>query len=85
MDAYLDCLYQHISENLFQDARLSLLEYSRWSACQDAAWKALVESLSHEQLKLVEEYWAACDGKRYLEEKLLFQKAVALGKWMARA
>jgi hypothetical protein len=56
MDAYLDCLYQHI-----------------------------VESLSHEQLKLVEEYWAACDGKRYLEEKLLFQKAVALGKWMARA
>ncbi|MCI9578460.1 MAG: hypothetical protein HFF98_06400 [Oscillibacter sp.] len=56
MDAYLDCLYQHISENLFQDARLNLLEYSRWNACQDAAWKALVESLSHEQLKLVEEY-----------------------------
>ena len=56
MDAYLYCLYQHISENLFQDARLNLLEYSRWNACQDAAWKALVESLSHEQLKLVEEY-----------------------------
>ena len=84
MDAYIDCLYQHISENLFQDARLNLLEYSRWNACQDAAWKALVESLSHEQLKLVEEYQAACNDERYLEEKLLFQKAVALGKWMAR-
>ena len=84
MDAYLDCLYQHISENLFQNAQLNVQEYSRWNACQDVAWKALGELLSHEQLKLLDEYQAACNGKRYLEEKLLFQKAVSLGKWMAR-
>lgn len=84
MDAYLDCLYQYISDNLLLDARLDLIDYSRWTRRKDAAWNALQEALAPGQIQLVEAYLHAADGRRFLEDELLFQRAVDLGKWMAR-
>ncbi|WP_325200505.1 hypothetical protein [Oscillibacter sp.] len=84
MDEYLDCLYQYVSENFLLDARLDLMDYHRWNEAQNTAWAALKEALTPEQLRLVEDYQSACSGKRFLEDRLLFQKAVSLGKWMAR-
>lgn len=85
MDEYLQCLFQYVSENLLLDVRLDLVDYSRWNERQDMAWTALKESLTPEQLNLVEDYKDAWCGLRFLEDQLLFQKAVSLGKWMARA
>lgn len=84
MDEYLHCLYQYVSENLLLDARLDLVDYNRWNECQDTAWAALKAALTPDQLRLVEDYTSACGGKRFLEDQLLFQAAVSLGKWMAR-
>ncbi len=85
MDDYLQCLFQYVSENLLLDARLDLIDYNRWNECQDTAWAALKAALTPDQLRLVEDYTSACSGKRFLEDQLLFQKAVTLGKRMARA
>lgn len=85
MDEYLDCLYQYVSNHLLLDARLDVIDYSRWNERQDMAWAALKESLTLEQLKLVEDYKDTWCGLRFLEDQLLFQKAVSLGKWMAQA
>ena len=49
------------------------------------AWSAPEEALTHEQIKLVEDYRSAWTELRYQEERLLFQKAVSLGKWMVQA
>lgn len=84
MDDYLCCLFQYVSENLLVDARLDLLDYNRRNESQETAWAALKAALTPEQLRLVEDYASACSGKRFLEDQLLFQKAVALGKRMAR-
>ncbi|WP_300412008.1 hypothetical protein [uncultured Oscillibacter sp.] len=84
MDEYLDCLYQYVSDRLEADAQLDLIEYSRRSDEQNTAWAALKTALTPEQLHLVEDYRAAWCGLRFLEDRLLFQKAVSLGKWMAR-
>lgn len=85
MDEYLDCLYQYVSNHLLLDARLDVIDYSRWNARQKLAWEALEKALTPDQLNLVEDYQSACGGMRFLEDQLLFQKAVSLGKWMARA
>lgn len=85
MDEYLQCLFQYVSENLLLDVRLDLVDYSRWNERQDMAWTALKESLTPEQLNLVEDYKDAWCGLRFLEDQLLFQKAVTLGKRMAQA
>ena len=45
--------------------------------------EALEKALTPEQLRLVEDYKDACCGLRDLEDRLLFQEAVSLGKWMA--
>lgn len=84
MDEYLQCLFQYVSENLLLDVRLDLVDYSRWNERQDMAWSALEKALTPEQLKLVEDYRSTWCGLRFLEDQLLFQKAVSLGKWMAR-
>ena len=84
MDTYLHCLYQYALDDLLLDARLDLIDYSRRSARQDLAWNALTESLTSEQMNLVEDYILACNRVRSLEDELLFEKAVALGKWMVR-
>ncbi len=84
MDEYLDCLYQYVSDRLEADAQLDLIEYNRRSDEQNTAWAALKTALTPEQLHLVEDYRAAWCGLRFLEDRLLFQKAVSLGKWMAR-
>ncbi len=84
MDDYLQCLFEHISERLFLDARIDLLDYDRWNERRDTAWSALKQALTHEQLALVEEYQSACNGKQHLEDQLLFQAAVDLGRRMAR-
>ncbi len=49
------------------------------------AWSAPEEALPHEQIKLAEDYRSAWTELRYQEERLLFQKAVSLGKWMVQA
>ncbi|MCI9331723.1 MAG: hypothetical protein HFG05_06045 [Oscillibacter sp.] len=85
MDVYLDCLYQHVLEHLETDAHVDLVDYRRWRTARDMAWSALEEALTFEQLRLVENYASAGAGLRDQEDRLLFQKAVALGKWMARA
>lgn len=84
MDEYLDCLYQYVSDHLEADARLDLIDYSRCRSAQDMAWEALERALTPEQLRLVEDYRSTWCGLRFLEDRLLFQKAVALGRWMAR-
>ena len=83
MDDYLDCLYRYTLDHLLLDVRLDLIDYSRWNHRQDIAWEALEKALTPEQLQLVEDYRDACCGLRDLEDRLLFQEAVALGKWMA--
>ena len=74
MDDYLDCLYRYTLDHLLLDVRLDLIDYSRWNHRQ---------ALTPEQLQLVEVYRDACCGLRDLEDRLLFQEAVSLGKWMA--
>ena len=71
MDGYLDCLYRYILDHLLLDARLDLIDYSRWNNRRDFAWEALEKALTPEQLRL--------------EDRLLFQEAVSLGKWMVRS
>ncbi len=83
MDDYLDCLYRYTLDHLLLDVRLDLIDYSRWNHRQDIAWEALAKALTPEQLHLVEDYRDACCGLRDLEDRLLFQEAVSLGKWMA--
>lgn len=83
MDDYLDCLYRYTLDHLLLDVRLDLIDYSRWKHRQDIAWEALEKALAPEQLHLLEDYRDACCGLRDLEDRLLFQEAVALGKWMA--
>ena len=83
MDDYLDCLYRYTLDHLLLDVRLDLIDYSRWNNRQDIAWEALAKALTPEQLQLVEYYRDACCGLRDLEDRLLFQEAVSLGKWMA--
>lgn len=85
MDDYLDCLYRYTLDHLLLDVRLDLIDYSRWSHRQEIAWEALAKALTPEQLQLVEDYRDACCGRRELEDRLLFQEAVSLGKWMAQA
>jgi hypothetical protein len=63
---------------------LDLIDYNRWNEDQNTAWTALKAALTPEQLRLVEEYQSAYSGKRFLEDRLLFQKAFSLGKHLAR-
>lgn len=85
MDEYLDCLYRYVLDHLLLDVRLDLIDYNRRSMRENMAWDALEKSLTPEQLDLVEEYQSACGDMRFLEDELLFQKAIALGKWLAQA
>lgn len=85
MDDYLDCLYQYVSENLLLDARLDLLDYNHCRSAQDMAWSALEKELTPDQLRLVEDYRSTWCDLQALEDQLLFQKAVSLGKWMVQA
>lgn len=85
MDAYLKCLYTHVMEHLLDSERPDMPEYKRRSTTQDKAWKNLREALTVEQLRLVEEYQAAYSYVCDIEDEWLFQAAVSLGKWMARA
>ena len=50
MDDYLDCLYRYILDHLLLDARLDLIDYSRWNNRRDFAWEALEKALTPEQL-----------------------------------
>ncbi len=66
--------------------RGSCCPYSNcWDKRQDIAWEALKKALTPEQLQLVENYKDAYCGLRDLEDRLLFQEAVSLGRWMTRA
>ena len=85
MDEYLQCLFQYVSENLLQDTRLDLLDYNHCRSAQDMAWSALEKALTPDQLRLVEDYRSTWCSLQALEDQLLFQKAVSLGKWMAQA
>lgn len=85
MDDYLQCLYSYILDHLRSNAHLNLFDYSRWNERREQAWKALAEALTPEQLDLVENYYSAWCGLRELDDKLLFEAAVSLGKWMARS
>lgn len=49
------------------------------------AWSALEKALTPDQLKLVEDYRSTWCDLQALEDQLLFQKAVTLGKRMAQA
>ena len=84
MDNYLQCLYYYVLENLSPAMHPDFPEYRRCADTANNAWIALKETLSPAQLELVENYRSAWDRVSALEDELLFQKAVALGKWMAR-
>lgn len=85
MDDHLDCLFQCVFDHMEAEATVNLIDYSRCRSAQDMAWSALKKELTHEQIKLVDDYRSAWIELRYQEDKLLFQKAVALGKWMVQA
>lgn len=85
MDTYLKCLYDHIMEHLLDSERLDMPEYKRRTTTQDLAWYALAHTLTPEQLHLLSLYQTAQSHVFVLEDQWLFQEAVALGKWMARA
>lgn len=85
MDVYLKCLYDHIMEHLLDNKRPDMPEYRRRSTTQDLAWYTLTQTLTPEQLHLLELYQTARAHVFALEDQWLFQEAVSLGKWMARA
>ena len=85
MDEYLRCLYEHATDRLLTDARLDAAKYHRRSIVQNQAWNALKAALTPEQMKLVQNYQFAQANVCALEDELLFEAAVSLGKWMARA
>ena len=85
MDGYPDCLYQYVVGHMEAEATVNLIGYSRCRSAQDMAWSAPEEALPHEQIKLAEDYRSAWTELRYQKERLLFQKAVSLGKWMVQA
>lgn len=84
MDEYLHCLYLYVLDHLFLDARINIIDYNRWVKRENLAWDALRDALTPEQIELVENYHNACADVRFLEDELLFQKAVGLGRWLAR-
>lgn len=84
MDEYLQCLYRYVLDHLLLDTRMDFIDYNRRVKSENLAWDALAVALTPEQIELVENYHNACAKTRFLEDELLFQKAVALGKWMAR-
>lgn len=85
MDEYLRCLYDYIMEHLSASKHPDAEEYCRCIALQDKAWSALKAALTPEQLELVENYQTARARTCTLEDELLFQAAVSLGKWMVRS
>lgn len=85
MDDYLKCLYEHVMEHISVSNYPDAEEYHHRMALQDETWSALKAALTPEQLELVENYQAARAGTWVLEDELLFQAAVSLGKWMVRA
>lgn len=85
MDEYLKCLYDYVMEHVSASKYPDAEEYYHRMALQDKAWSAVKAALTAEQLKLVEDYQAARAGTWVLEDELLFQAAVSLGKWMVRS
>lgn len=84
MDEYLQCLYNCVIEHISAAKHPNTEEYHRCMAVQDKTWSALKDALSPAQLGLVEDYRSAWSGISGLEDELLFQTAVSLGKWMAQ-
>ena len=84
MDEYLRCLYEYIQDQISAAHYPDPLEYRRRADAAEQAWRVLDDLLPPAQLRLVEDYRAAWTRLTSLEDELLFQAAVSLGKWMAR-
>ena len=84
MDDYLRCLYMNLMENRFTKKYETLRKYRQGIAYRDIAFNNLIRSLTPEQQDLLEQYETQQGVLDCLETEILFEEAVALGKWMAR-
>lgn len=84
MDDYLDCLFEHVLEPRLDERARASAEYQR--AADDALRKSdILESmLAPEQKAALDALLAADSRILTMDERIIFQEAVALGKWMAR-
>lgn len=82
MDAYLDCLQSYIEEHLFEKPSPFRREYRLLASEKDQASSALEATLTEEQAVLWKRYQDKSCLIRALEDDIMFEKAVALGKWM---
>ncbi|MEG1988765.1 MAG: hypothetical protein RR035_06210, partial [Oscillibacter sp.] len=84
MDEYLDCLYRYVQENRVGRAVWRSPEYRRLSLLREMALQTLTERLTPEQADCLTRFRDAEADFALEEAQILFQEAVALGRWMAR-
>lgn len=82
MDAYLECPQNYIEEHLLEGPSPYLTEYHCIRSEAGRARAALEASLTEEQGALWEAFQITAHQVRSLEDDMIFEKAVALGKWM---
>lgn len=84
MDNYLNCLFDYVLETRLDEHARSSVEYRQ--AAADALRKSdILESMLTPEQKAALDALLAADGRILaMDEHIIFQEAVALGKWMAR-
>lgn len=84
MDDYLDCLFQYVLEMRLCERIRSSLEYQQASNESMRKMEILKSTLTHEQKTALNEFLSANGHLLNMDEYIIFQEAIALGKWMAR-
>lgn len=84
MDDYLDFLFDYVLETRLDEIARASAEYQRAAAEALRRSEALDAMLTKEQKTALDELLSADSRVLTMDERILFQEAVALGKWMAR-
>lgn len=84
MDDYLDCLFDYVLETRLDQRARAAAEYQRLAADALRKSDALEAMLSPDQKAALDALLAADSRVLVMDERIIFQEAVALGRWMAR-
>lgn len=84
MNDYLDCLFNYILETRLNKITRTSVEYQRASAEALHKSDALEAMLTSAQKAALDDFLAADSHMVTIDEHIIFQEALALGKWMAR-